>query len=45
VLSFLDPMLQARFTFTLAGRERVRGSDAWKVNYTERTTPTVIGLD
>jgi hypothetical protein len=45
VLSFLDPTLQPRFTFTLAGRERVRGRDAWKVNYAERTTPTVIQGD
>ena len=45
VLSYLDPALQPRFTFTLAGRERVRGTDAWKVNYAERTTPTVIQGD
>ena len=45
VLSFLDPALQPRFTFTLAGRERVGGRDAWKVNYVERTRPTVIQGD
>ena len=42
VLSYLDPVLQPRFAFTLAGRERVNGVDAWKVKYEERTTPTVI---
>jgi hypothetical protein len=45
VLSFLDPALQPRFTFTLAGRERIRGTDSWKINYAERTTPTVIQGD
>ena len=42
VLSFFDPTLQPRFTFALAGRERVRGIDAWKVTYEERSTPTII---
>ena len=45
VLSFLDPALQPRFTFTLAGRERIRGTDTWKLNFAERTTPTVIQGD
>ena len=48
VLSFLDPAMQPRFTFVLAGRERVHGMDSWKVNYQERTTPTIIqgnGMD
>ena len=45
VLSYLDPAMQPRFAFTLAGRERVRGMDAWKVNYVERTRPTVIQGD
>ena len=42
VLSYFNPALQPRFAFTLAGRERVSGVDTWKVNYEERTTPTVI---
>ena len=45
VLSYLDPSMQPRFTFTLAGRERVRGTDTRKVNYVERATPTVIQGD
>jgi hypothetical protein len=45
VLSFLDPTMQPRFTFSLAGRERVHGVDAWKVNYEERGSPTVIQGD
>ena len=45
VLAFLDPAMQPRFTFTLAGRERVRGTDSWKLNYIERQSPTVIQGD
>jgi hypothetical protein len=45
VLSFLDPAIQPRFTFGLAGRERIHGVDAWKVNYEERGSPTVIQGD
>jgi len=45
VLSYLDPVLQPHFAFTRAGRERVNGIDAWRVNYEERTTPTVIQGD
>ena len=45
VLGFLDPAMQSRFTFTLAGRERVHGTDTWKINYVERQTPTVIQGD
>jgi len=44
-LAFLDPAVQPRFTFTLAGRERVGGTDAWKINYVERESPTVIQGD
>ena len=45
VLSFLDPAIQPRFTFSLAGRERIRGVDAWKMNYEERGSPTAIQGD
>jgi hypothetical protein len=45
VLSFLDPAIQPRFKFSLAGRERIRGVDAWKINYEERGSPTVIQGD
>jgi hypothetical protein len=45
VLSFLDPATQPRFTFKLAGRERIHGVDTWKVSYEERGTPTVIQGD
>jgi hypothetical protein len=41
-LSYLDPVLQPRFAFTLAGRERVNRVDTWKIKYEELTTPTVI---
>lgn len=44
-LSFLDPVQQPRFAFTLAGRDRVAGTDSWRVNYVERTRPTVIQGD
>jgi hypothetical protein len=44
-LAFLDPAVQPRFTFTLAGRERVGGTDAWKINYVEHASPTVIQGD
>jgi hypothetical protein len=45
VLSFLDPAMQPHFTFSLAGRERIHGVDTWKVNYEERSSPTVIQGD
>lgn len=48
VLSFLDPALQPRFTFVLAGRERIGPDDTWKVTFTEHARPTLIqgdGLD
>lgn len=44
-LSFVDPDVQPRFRFSLAGRERAAGVDAWKVNYEERRSPTVIHGD
>ncbi len=45
VLSYLDPVMQPRFTFSGARRERVNGIETWQVNYAERTTPTVIQGD
>lgn len=42
VLSYLDPALQSRFAFQLAGREQLNGIPVWKVTYDERATPTVI---
>lgn len=30
-LGYLDPSMQSRFAFTPAGRERVNGIDAWKI--------------
>jgi hypothetical protein len=45
VLSYLDPDVQPRFQFTLAGRERVRGVAAWKITFVERVTPTIIQGD
>lgn len=45
VLSFLDPAVQPRFAFSLAGRERLSGIDVWKVKYEERGKPTVIQGD
>ena len=41
-LSYLDPEMQPRFAFTPAGRERVNGVAASKVEFDERTRPTVI---
>ena len=37
--------MQPRFTFSLAGRERIHGVDTWKVNYEEHISPTVIQGD
>jgi hypothetical protein len=45
VLSYLDPSVQSRFVFTVEGRERVNGVDAWKIAYEERARPTVIQQD
>ena len=48
VLSYLDPALQSRFTFALAGRERIGRDDTWKVTFAEHASPTLIqgdGLD
>lgn len=42
VLSYLDPEMQPRFAFTLAGHERVNGVAASKVDFDERMRPTVI---
>lgn len=45
VLSYLDPAVQSRFVFKLAGRERVNDIAVSKVTYDERSTPTVIRGD
>jgi hypothetical protein len=42
VLSYLDPVMQPRFVFVLAGHERVNGAEVWKLTYEEQTQPTVI---
>jgi hypothetical protein len=41
-LEFLDPDYQPRFTFAVAGRDRIAGNDVLKVVFTEQTQPTVI---
>jgi hypothetical protein len=41
-LSYLDPEMQPRFAYTLAGHERVNGVAVSKVEFDERTRPTVI---
>jgi len=41
-LSYLDPEMQPRFAFTPAGHERVNGAAVSKVEFDERTRPTVI---
>jgi hypothetical protein len=44
-LQFLDREFQPRFTFTLAGRDRMNGISAWKLAFAERQQPTVIMSD
>jgi hypothetical protein len=44
-LQFLSPELQRRFTFTLAGQERIDGIVTWKIAFEERVQPTVIVSD
>jgi hypothetical protein len=44
-LQFLAPEFQPRFTFRIAGREKVAGQQAVKLEYTERGSPTVIALN
>ncbi|MFB3854149.1 MAG: VWA domain-containing protein [Vicinamibacterales bacterium] len=41
-LKFLSPANMARFEFRLAGRQEVAGIDAWRVEYTETASPTVV---
>jgi hypothetical protein len=41
-LLFLDPKYQSRFRFSLKGKERVNGVEAWKLAFDENTQPTVI---
>ena len=44
-LQFLAPEYQPRFTFRIAGREKVAGSQTVKLAFTERGSPTVIALN
>lgn len=44
-LQFLAPEFQSRFTFRVAGREKVAGNQAVKLEFTERGSPTVIALN
>jgi hypothetical protein len=44
-LQFLAPEFQPRFTFQIAGREKVAGQQTVKLEYTERGSPTVIALN
>ena len=41
-LEFLDPSYQPRFTFLVAGHERVSKVDTMKLTFTEHARPTVI---
>jgi hypothetical protein len=42
VLQFMDPAFQPRFTFSVAGADRINGVDAWKVRFAEELHPTLI---
>jgi hypothetical protein len=42
VLQFLDPTYQSRFTFSMMGKEKVNGVDAWKIAFAEGAQPTLI---
>lgn len=42
-LSFLRPANRGRFEFELAGRDKAGGVEAWRIRYTERARPTLIG--
>jgi len=42
VLLLLDPRFQPRFAFTLLGKDKTNGVDAWKIAFAERARPTVI---
>jgi len=44
-LQFLAPEFQPRFTFRLAGREKLSGNQAVKLEFAERGAPTVIALN
>lgn len=41
-LAYLDPAMQRRFLFTMAGRERISGIDVSKIQFEERERPTII---
>ncbi|MFO7694093.1 MAG: hypothetical protein R6V57_13475 [Vicinamibacterales bacterium] len=42
LLRFLQPENRPRFTFRLAGKRRVAGVEAWRVEFEERVFPTII---
>ena len=44
-LRFLEPAQQPRFTYTMAGQEKMNGSAVWKITFAEHALPTVISLD
>lgn len=44
-LQYLDPAMQPRFAFTLAGRERIAGVQTAKIAFEERSRPTFIQED
>jgi hypothetical protein len=44
-LQFLDPDVQSRFAFTVAGRERADGVDAVRLTFRERERPTIMQSD
>jgi hypothetical protein len=45
VLQFLQPAVQSRFAFTLAGAASIKGVDAWRIDFVEHGSPTVVTLN
>lgn len=41
-LKFLTDDNRDRFDFRMAGRQKVSGVEAWRIDYVEQTTPTVV---
>jgi hypothetical protein len=44
-LQVLDPSIQSRFTFRLAGRETIGGVNAWKMTWTEHSAGGTLIVD
>jgi len=42
LLRFLQPENRPRFRFRLAGKRRVAGVEAWRIEFEERVHPTII---